>query len=91
MGLRRRSRKLVVTKEKSKFSCGDLVHFSSNRKFPLGLRTGPGYTFPKIEIIEPVHVGIVLDVQLGHGAMLWLYILGPHATIGWVPESLACI
>lgn len=87
MGLRRRNHSITLEKE-SRFRPGDLVSIDVNRKFPIGLREGPGYTYAKIEPIEPAHVGIVLDVQIGHGSVLWLCILGPQATIGWIPEGL---
>lgn len=67
---------------------GDLITLPLNRKFPVVLRGGPGYVFPRKKHIEPGQIAIVLDVKLGHGSHLWVNIFVGGDNIGWLPCSL---
>jgi len=71
-----------------RFDTGDLIVILPKRKFPVALRTGPGYTFSRLENIEPGQIGIIIESQLGHGAHIWVKILTTNSDIGWVPYSL---
>ena len=71
-----------------KYCIGDLVTVGINRKFPVVLREGPGYTFDRIEPIEPGEIGLVLETSIGHGMVTWLHLLvTPGANEGWTPEG----
>lgn len=71
-----------------KYCAGDLVTIGINRKFPVVLRKGPGYTFDRIEPIEPGKIGLVLEASIGHGMIVWLHLLvTPDIDEGWTPES----
>jgi len=73
---------------RKKCTIGDLVTVGLNRKFPVVLRSGPGYTFERIEPIEPGEIGLILDTCKGHGMITWLRLLmAPISNEGWTPES----
>jgi len=70
------------------FDAGDLVVILPQRKFPVVLRFGPGYTFSRIENLEPGQTGIIIESQMGHGAHIWIKILTGNSDIGWIPYSM---
>ena len=67
---------------------GNLVWVKQDRKFPLTLRSGPGYTFDVIEPLEPGLIGIVTNQAYGHGATHWISILTASGNRGWVPITV---
>lgn len=71
-----------------RFDIGDLIVILPKRKFPVVLRQGPGYVFPRIENLEPGQLGIIIESRLGHGANTWIKILTGDFDIGWLPYSL---
>jgi hypothetical protein len=73
---------------RQKYTAGDLVTVGLNRKFPVVLRSGPGYTFERVEPIEPGEIGVILDTCTGHGMITWLRLLiSPDGNEGWTPEG----
>ena len=78
--------------KRRKYSPGDLVTVAPSRKFPVVLRERPGYTFQRIDPIDPGQLGLVLRSQIGHGMSTWIQILiGHRYTIGWIPENITKI
>lgn len=74
---------------KRKCKLGDLITVGLDRKFPLVLREGPGYTFVRVETIDPGDVGIVLEEKFGHGSLTWIMIhVAEKQKMGWIPESM---
>jgi len=75
--------------QSAKYKLGSLIAVDKGRKFPVVLRDGPGYTFSRVETIEPGEIGIVLGSMIGHGMIWWILI---HVAIrekaGWIPEGL---
>lgn len=67
---------------------GDLVWLQNDRKFPITLRSGPGYTFETVEPLEPGQFGIVTQQAYGHGATHWVSILTASGNLGWVPIGI---
>jgi len=75
--------------KRRKYSPGDLITVAPNRKFPVVLREGPGYTFQRIDPIDPGQIGLVLRSQIGHGMSTWIQVLISHRyTVGWIPENI---
>ena len=72
----------------SKYFPGDLVYLEPKRKFPLVLRSGPGYTSERIDVIEPGEIALILDSSWGHGMVMWTYVLVGQKKRGWVPEAV---
>lgn len=75
--------------QSAKYKLGSLIVINKDRKFPVVLRDGPGYTFSRVETIEPGDVGIVLKSMTGHGMIQWVFL---HVAIkektGWIPENI---
>jgi len=67
---------------------GDLVWVKQDRKFPITLRSGPGYTFNIIELLEPGQVGLVTHQQRHSGSSYWVSILTAMGNVGWVPLGI---
>jgi len=76
-------------KESTKYKLGSLIVVNEDRKFPVVLRDGPGYTFSRVETLDPGDLGIVLGSNVGHGMIWWILI---HVAItqkmGWIPEGM---
>lgn len=71
------------------YRCGDLVTIGLDRKFPLVLREGPGYTFTRLVTIDPGDVGIILKETVGHGSSIWVMIhVAEKKKAGWIPKSM---
>lgn len=78
-----------MTKESTKYKLGSLIIISKDRKFPVVLRGGPGYTFSRVETIEPGEIAIVLGTMIGHGMIWWILIhVAVKEKTGWIPEGL---
>lgn len=75
--------------QSAKYKLGSLIVINKDKKFPVVLRDGPGYTFSRVEVIEPGEIGIVLGSMIGHGMIWWILI---HAAsmekTGWIPEGI---
>ena len=73
----------------TKYSTGDLVVINKDRKFPVVLRDGPGYTFSRIESIDPGEIAIVLESKIGHGMWEWILLhTSEKEKIGWIPQGM---
>lgn len=81
MGLRRRANYV-------KFEAGDLVTILPTRKFPVVLRSGPGYTCFRIDIFEPGQLGIILRKQEVIKNQIWLQVLNVNSKIGWILKDM---
>ena len=78
--------------QSAKYKLGSLIAVDKGRKFPVVLRERPGYTFQRIDPIDPGQLGLVLRSQIGHGMSTWIQILiGHRYTIGWIPENITKI
>lgn len=76
-------------KESTKYKLGSLIVVNEDRKFPVILRDGPGYTFSRIEALKPGDVGIILGSRIGHGMILWILIhVAINEKTGWIPEGI---
>lgn len=68
---------------------GDLVTIGLDRKFPMVLREGPGYTFARIVTIDPGDVGIIVKETIGHGSSVWIMVhVAEKEKAGWIPKSM---
>ena len=75
--------------QSAKYKLGSLIAVDKGRKFPVILRDGPGYTFSRVETIEPGEIGIVLGSMIGHGMIWWILIhVAVREKAGWIPEGL---
>jgi hypothetical protein len=75
--------------QSAKYKLGSLIVINKDRKFPVVLRDGPGYTFSRVEVIEPGEIGIVLGSMIGHGMIWWILIhVAAREKTGWIPEGL---
>ena len=75
--------------QSAKYKLGSLIVINKDRKFPVVLRDGPGYTFSRVEVIEPGDVGIVLGSMIGHGMIWWILIhAAAREKTGWIPEGI---
>jgi hypothetical protein len=77
----------VIVIEK-KYDPGDLIAVPLARKFPITLREGPGYIFPRKNFIEPGRTAVILEMTIGHGSHLWLKVLVTDDNMGWIPCSM---
>jgi hypothetical protein len=76
-------------KESTKYKLGSLIIISKDRKFPVVLRNGPGYTFSRVETIEPGDVGIILGSNIGHGMIWWILVhIAGKRKMGWITEGV---
>ena len=75
--------------QSAKYKLGSLIVINKDRKFPVVLRDGPGYTFSRVEVIEPGDVGIVLSSMIGHGMNWWTFLyVSIKDKKGWIPEGV---
>jgi hypothetical protein len=75
--------------QSAKYKLGSLIAVDEGRKFPVVLRDGPGYTFSRVETIEPGEIGIVLGSSIGHGMIFWILVhIAINKKVGWIPEGV---
>lgn len=72
-----------------KHALGDLVYIDMERKFPVSLRDGPGYTFARTEAIDPGEIAVILKQEVKNDSTLWIKIyVAEKEKIGWIPASM---
>lgn|GEM_PF-2956891 len=71
-----------------KFEIGDLITILPRRKFPIVLRSKPGYTSFRVDVIEPGQLGMILNKQEVIKNQIWLQVLNVNSKIGWILKDV---
>jgi len=70
------------------FQIGDLVTIGYRRKFPVVLRSGPGYSYYRTDVLEPGQLAIIIKQKTKLNDQNWLCVFNTSLNAGWILESM---